>query len=175
MQGAGKVVLATYTRGPVAPPSTVLQVDPAAVEASLKLTRSDRSPIQLGLNALKLDAGPADGLFGPNTRTAIRNWQEAKGFAATGRLSLTRMMPVTAPPGSRTTAQGLGSPFRWLGWVDGGSGGAARQGWSLRLGCQRRSKKGPRGGVKLGHWVLEACPRSPWEGPARAAACPSHG
>ena len=28
--------------------------------------------------------------------------------------------------------------------------------------CQRRSKKGPDGGVKLGHWVLEACPRSPW-------------
>ncbi len=39
----------------------------------------------------------------------------------------------------------------------------------LGVACQRRSKKGPRGGVKLGHWVLEACPRSPWEGPARMA------
>ncbi len=41
--------------------------------------------------------------------------------------------------------------------------------------CQRRSKKGPDGGVRLVHLAFEACPRSPWEGPARAAACPSHG
>ena len=35
--------------------------------------------------------------------------------------------------------------------------------------CQRRSKKGPDGGVILVHSVFEACPRSPWEGPARMA------
>ena len=31
------------------------------------------------------------------------------------------------------------------------------------------------GGVKRGHWEFEACPRSPWEGPARDAACLSPG
>ena len=35
-------------------------------------------------------------------------------------LSLTRMMPVTAHHGSRTTAQGPGRAFRWLDWVDDG-------------------------------------------------------
>ena len=37
--------------------------------------------------------------------------------------------------------------------------------------CQRRRKNGPWGGVKIGHSVLGACPRSPREGPARGAAC----
>ncbi len=64
-----------------------------------------------------------------------------------GRRRLTHMpMPASVPPQSA---------FEWLN-------------------CQRRSKKGPDGGVKLDHSVFEACPRSPREGPARAAACPSH-
>lgn len=61
---------------------------------------------------------------------------------------------VPAPPGSRSNA--LQEPWR-------------------RKHCQWRSKKGPFGGVRLGHSVLEACPRSPREGPARAAACLSMG
>jgi hypothetical protein len=46
---------------------------------------------------------------------------------------------ITLEPASRnddnspTTAQGPGRTFRWLGWVDGGSGGAVRRRRLLRL------------------------------------------
>ena len=58
---------------------------PAARDA--ELSRKQRAGVQSGLAALGFDAGPADGMFGPRTRTAIREWQEAKGFEATGFLT----------------------------------------------------------------------------------------
>ena len=48
----------------------------------------------------------------------------------------------------------------------------ARAAAERSLQCQGRSKMGPDGGVKWDHSVFAACPRSPREGPARAAACP---
>ena len=51
------------------------------------LTREERMQVQQGLAALGFDAGPADGLFGPRTRSAIGEWQQAKGLEATGYLS----------------------------------------------------------------------------------------
>ena len=48
------------------------------------LAREDRVLIQQALNALGFDAGPADGIFGPRTRSAIFEWQSASGHAATG-------------------------------------------------------------------------------------------
>ena len=60
--------------------------DPAAVEASLGLDRTTRGLIQQGLASEGFDPGAADGLFGPRTRGAIRQWQEARGAAATGYL-----------------------------------------------------------------------------------------
>lgn len=41
--------------------------------------------IQQGLNALGYDAGPVDGLFGRRTSSAIRDFQEDVGLAATGQ------------------------------------------------------------------------------------------
>ena len=52
-----------------------------------ELTREERMQVQQGLAALGFDAGPADGLFGPRTRSAIGEWQQAKGLEATGYLS----------------------------------------------------------------------------------------
>ncbi len=60
---------------------------PVNIEKVLNLSRGDRILIQRGLNGLKLEAGPADGLYGPKTRQAIRSWQSAKGFKATGYLT----------------------------------------------------------------------------------------
>ena len=40
--------------------------------------------MQQALAALGFDAGPADGVFGPRTRAAIWDWQEANGHEATG-------------------------------------------------------------------------------------------
>ncbi len=59
----------------------------ACLEPGLGLGRAARVSIQEGLVALGYEAGPADGLFGPATRRAIRAWQTAKEFVATGYLT----------------------------------------------------------------------------------------
>ena len=50
------------------------------------LDRAARRQIQLGLRSAGFDPGGADGLFGPLTRAAIRNWQSSGGGRATGYL-----------------------------------------------------------------------------------------
>ena len=66
---------------PAAPP------DPAAIEASLDLQPADRRLIQSGLVALGFRPGPADGVFGPTTRAALKAWQRKNGKKATGWLT----------------------------------------------------------------------------------------
>ena len=53
---------------------------------ALDLTRDDRRRIQRALAAGGFDPGPADGLFGGRTRSAIREWQTAHGLPVTGHL-----------------------------------------------------------------------------------------
>ena len=60
---------------------------PEEVESSLGLERVERRRVQQGLASLGYGPGPADGLFGARTRDAIRRYQGAKGFEATGYLS----------------------------------------------------------------------------------------
>ena len=57
-----------------------------AAERALGLNREARRLIQRGLQARGFDPGPADGLFGPRTRTAIERWQAAGGGTPTGYL-----------------------------------------------------------------------------------------
>ena len=59
---------------------------PEAAEVALGLERSERLRIQEGLAALGYDPGPADGLFGRRTRSAIGNWQRSQGGEATDYL-----------------------------------------------------------------------------------------
>ena len=68
------------------------------------LTREERMQVQQGLAALGFDAGPADGLFGPRTRSAIGEWQQAKGLEATGYLSREEA-EVLAAAGSESREQ----------------------------------------------------------------------
>ena len=63
-----------------------LAVATAASEAALGLDRAARRRIQRGLAAAGFDPGPADGVFGPSTRTAIRRWQAGRGAPSTGYL-----------------------------------------------------------------------------------------
>ena len=60
---------------------------PSAVEASLALDRSTRRLIQHGLRNEGFDPGTPDGLFGPRTRAAIREWQRSRGATSTGYLT----------------------------------------------------------------------------------------
>ena len=61
--------------------------DPAAVEASLELQRPTRRLVQQGLRNEGFDPGTPDGLFGPRTRAAIREWQQSRGASPTGYLN----------------------------------------------------------------------------------------
>ena len=61
--------------------------DSSAVEASLAPDRSTRRLIQQGLRNEGFDPGTPDGLFGPRTRAAIRDWQQSRGASPTGYLN----------------------------------------------------------------------------------------
>ncbi|MDE0175512.1 MAG: DUF4189 domain-containing protein [Defluviicoccus sp.] len=63
------------------------------------LTREERVRIQRGLAALGFDTGPADGMFGPRTRSAIWEWQQAKGLEATGYLTQEESEALAASAG----------------------------------------------------------------------------
>ena len=80
------------------------------------LTREERMRVQQGLAALGFDAGPADGMFGRRTRSAIWEWQQAKGLEATGYLSREEAEVLAAAgaesreqPASREAAEPVGS------------------------------------------------------------------
>lgn len=92
--------------------STTRQGATPATEAGLNLDRKDFRAVQRGLNALGFSAGPADGIFGPRSRAALRSFQRQGGVATTGYLSaesyavLSRIAPE---PGNWTSRGQAGS------------------------------------------------------------------
>ena len=97
-----------------APTAGTVDRDRPAIDAPRDegLTREERMGVQQGLAALGFDAGPADGMFGPRTRSAIGEWQQAKGLEATGYLSREEAEVLAAAgaesreqPASRETAE----------------------------------------------------------------------
>ena len=70
-----------------AAPRLAADTDARAAEDSLNLARADRRRIQASLTASGLEPGPADGMFGAGTRSAIRAWQAGRGLPATGYLN----------------------------------------------------------------------------------------
>ena len=80
---------------------------PDAAENALGLDRGTRKRIQACLVAAGFDAGAADGLFGPRTRAAIRDWQESRdGDDATGFMTKAGLdaLLVACKPGPARTA-----------------------------------------------------------------------
>ena len=71
----------------VYPAGTYVAEARACLERQLGLDRAARRLVQQGLAALDYAVGALDGLFGPATRAALRQWQVGKGFAATGYLT----------------------------------------------------------------------------------------
>ena len=68
-----------------------------ATETGLGLTRADRRLIQSSLAAQGFDPGPADGVFGRRTRSAIGQWQAARGEEPTGYLTAEAAKSLLAP------------------------------------------------------------------------------
>jgi len=64
-----------------APPITI--ADPAKPDLARNLTRGEMREAQTLLKAAGYDPGPADGLMGPKTRTAIASFGEAHGVEPT--------------------------------------------------------------------------------------------
>ena len=77
----------------VEPPSAVAVSPPAlaetaaAAEAAFGLDRQDRVLIQRALRDLGFDPGPADGILGPGSRAAVRDYQAGAGAVSTGYLT----------------------------------------------------------------------------------------
>ena len=95
VMGAPGIVLATappggFPKRPSLKGAPSVSSPPArgvAVTEPFALDRKKKVLVQRGLASLKFDPGPADGAFGPKTREAIRSWQKAKGYGATGLLT----------------------------------------------------------------------------------------
>ena len=93
---------------------------PAGCEAApaVELGRDARVMVQRGLASLGFPPGPVDGDFGPRTRAAVRSWQEAKGYQATGALTRAQADALVAVgekaggSAGRTREREPGSRFR---------------------------------------------------------------
>lgn len=73
-------------------------------EAGLNLTRNERRTIQRNLTLLEFNTRGVDGIFGPGSRSAIRNWQQVNGFAQTSYLTTEQVNRLDAQAG-RLAAQ----------------------------------------------------------------------
>ncbi len=70
-------------------------------EAELALTRNARREIQRDLTLLDYNTRGVDGIFGPGSRRAIRNWQQSNGFAQTSFLTEEQINRIDAQASRR--------------------------------------------------------------------------
>lgn len=59
----------------------------SGVVESHKLAKSDVTQVQEALNKSGYDVGAVDGVWGPSTESALRDFQQAKGLEASGKLN----------------------------------------------------------------------------------------
>lgn len=77
---------------------------PAAIEASLRLTRSDRMQVQTHLKNLRYYGGPIDGLWGRDTRFVIGRWQFSNKQPETGYITRQQLDMIAQQAARVTTA-----------------------------------------------------------------------
>ena len=150
-----------------------------------KLGRAKRLLIQKALAALGFDPGTFDGVFGPQTRTAINGWQRSRGHNPTGRLtsvqaeSLLRSAPATEPFGPNWTIAAnqpcqvhnsfptAGETVIWSGGcVDGKASGQGRLVWRGSYG-EDVYVGGMRDGKEHGHGTYTFAEGGRYEGELR--------
>ena len=141
------------------------------LSAAVSIDRAARRRIQLALAAQGFDPGPADGIFGSRTEAALRTWQAAKGYAATGTLTseqarvLQLLQPRQAkasvkPAAPKKAADLWGSiafsqnPDRGHAWaIVWNSGGASE---ARRIGLEVCRREGGESCREIG-WFRNAC------------------
>jgi hypothetical protein len=69
---------------------------PAPMPDDAALTDPQRKRVQIALAGLGYYDGRLDGVFGPDTRAAIRRWQHEKGAEMTGRLTAAQATDLVA-------------------------------------------------------------------------------
>lgn len=83
---------------PVPPPAAGVG-SAASIEAAIGLSRADRIVLQQQLTKLGYDTGTPDGLWGGNTRDAIRRWQDKNKVTATGYLTARQVATIRQQAG----------------------------------------------------------------------------
>lgn len=87
--------------------------------------------VQQALKEKGIDAGPVDGIFGPKTQSAVREFQQKEGISATGRIDRQTLAALDVdenPAGIGTGRSGMG--------------GSSSSGMSNREGMNQRDLKG---------------------------------
>ena len=83
----------------------VIENDPIRLdqlaEERMNLTRNQRRQIQRDLTVLSFSTRGVDGIFGPGSRGAIRNWQQANGFTQTGYVTREQVNRIDAQASRR--------------------------------------------------------------------------
>jgi uncharacterized caspase-like protein len=101
----------TYTNAPIKPSNS-------SVEAWLKLGPKDFRVLQRALNTLGFNAGTEDGIFGPRSRAALKNFQSRMGQMRTGYLTAETVAALSAidtsrnPQAAQTTPVAQPAPSR---------------------------------------------------------------
>ena len=94
--------------GPTVPPAPTTAAPaaalPTAMPAEAAMSAADRRQGQAALLRLGYDPGPEDGLFGPQTRAAIRRFQQSVGAEPTGIITADQASRLVSMP-TPTTSQ----------------------------------------------------------------------
>lgn len=93
---------------PGAPPPETTDAA-ARAENMLNLTREDRIAVQQALVAAGYDTRGVDGTFGSGSRRAIRDWQAARGMAATGYLTAEQLRTLRSAGAGTATGTTTGA------------------------------------------------------------------
>jgi peptidoglycan hydrolase-like protein with peptidoglycan-binding domain len=76
----------------------------ANISSSLSDSSSVRE-LQQALNDKGFDAGPVDGKAGPQTKSAIKKFQQAQNLTASGKLDQQTLAALSLPQNGSTSAQ----------------------------------------------------------------------
>jgi peptidoglycan hydrolase-like protein with peptidoglycan-binding domain len=99
------------------------------------------------LSAAGHDAGPSDGVMGPKTQAALKEFQQAKGLESSGKLDQETLaaLEINTPEGSMSSSTGSSSSAGASSPSTGSSSGASSSDSPSATGSQPPSQPGSEG------------------------------